>query len=134
MHHYNKHLKNPARTLRNNQTEAEQKLWYHLRRKQIQNVQFYRQKPLLNFIVDFYCPSAKLVIELDGSQHYEQEHQQKDQLRDELLSNLDLKVLRFNNHQIFIEINAVLEIINAIVRERISNHNIIHLNTKPIEF
>lgn len=64
---YRKILKEPARLLRSNMTDAEQVLWHRIRRKQIQGVQFYRQKPLLAFIVDFYCPVAKLVIELDGS-------------------------------------------------------------------
>jgi len=59
-------LKNPARQLRSNLTDAELALWQKLRRKQIQGVQFYRQKPLLNFIVDFYCSKAQLVIELGG--------------------------------------------------------------------
>ena len=58
-------------------TDAEQRLWWRIRNKQICSTQFYRQKPLLSFIVDFYCPKAKLVIELDGSQHFEQEHQAK---------------------------------------------------------
>jgi len=70
MERYNQTLKENSRALRTNMTDAEQMLWLHLRRKQIQGVQFYRQKPLLTFIVDFYCPAAKLVIELDGSQHF----------------------------------------------------------------
>ena len=52
-------------------TDAERMLWQRLRRKQIHGLQFYRQKPLLSYIVDFYCPQAALVIELDGSQHLE---------------------------------------------------------------
>lgn len=71
MEHYNPKLKDNSRTLRTNMTDAEQVLWYRIRRKQIQNVQFYRQKPLLSFIVDFYCPAAKLIVELDGGQHFE---------------------------------------------------------------
>ena len=51
-------------------TDAEQLLWQRLRRKQILGLQFYRQKPILNFIVDFYCPSVSLVIECDGGQHF----------------------------------------------------------------
>ena len=54
-------------------TDAERTLWQRLRRRQIHGLQFYRQKPLLNYIVDFYCPQAALVIELDGSQHLESE-------------------------------------------------------------
>jgi very-short-patch-repair endonuclease len=99
-------------------TDAEQKLWYHLRRKQIQGLQFYRQKPLLNFIVDFYCPAAKLVVELDGSQHAETSHQLKDQRRSELLASLGLAVLRFDNRQVLLEMDAVLAVINSAVAER----------------
>lgn len=120
MEHYNPKLKENSRTLRSNMTDAEQMLWYHLRRKQIQNVQFYRQKPLLSFIVDFYCPAAKLVIELDGSQHFEAEHQAKDQDRDAALEGLGLRVLRFDNRQVLLETNAVLAVIDDIVRGRVS--------------
>jgi very-short-patch-repair endonuclease len=63
---FRQRLKKSARQLRSNLTDAEQALWKKLRRKQIQGVQFYRQKPLLDFIVDFYCSKAQLVIELDG--------------------------------------------------------------------
>ncbi|MCK5478469.1 MAG: DUF559 domain-containing protein [Methylococcales bacterium] len=77
-------LKQSARQLRSNLTDAEQALWKRVRRKQIQGVQFYRQKPLLNFIVDFYCSKAELVIELDSGQHFEPEYLQKDIERDKL--------------------------------------------------
>lgn len=66
---YNKNLKQPSRDLRSNMTNAEQLLWQRIRRKQILELQIYRQKPILNFIVDFYCPKAHLVIECDGCQH-----------------------------------------------------------------
>ena len=68
MQPYNKYLKLPSRDLRNNMTDAEQLLWQRLRRKQILGLHFYRQKPILKFIVDFYRPSANLVIECDGRQ------------------------------------------------------------------
>lgn len=67
---YAKSLKPDSQTLRSTQTEAEKRVWYRVRNDQL-GLRFYRQKPLLNYIVDFYCPKAKLVIELDGSQHYE---------------------------------------------------------------
>jgi very-short-patch-repair endonuclease len=82
---YNKSLKRFSRSLRSNMTDAEQHLWQRLRNRQLCGVQFYRQKPLLSFIVDFYCPRAKLVIELDGAQHLEAEHRIKDAVRDEEL-------------------------------------------------
>ena len=118
MEKYNPHLKATARSLRTNMTDAEQLLWYRLRRKQIQGVQFYRQKPLLNFVVDFYCPAARLVIEVDGSQHAETMHALKDQNRDELLAGLGLFVLRFDNRQVLLETEAVLTVINATIQGR----------------
>ena len=119
MEPYRKTLKKPARSLRTSMTDAEQALWYRIRRKQIQGAQFYRQKPLLAFIVDFYCPVAKLVIELDGSQHFDAEHQAKDHDRDTALTRLGLRVLRFDNRQVLLETDAVLAVIDEIVRERI---------------
>jgi very-short-patch-repair endonuclease len=119
MERYNLSLKGYSRTLRTNMTDAEQVMWHHIRRKQIQGVQFYRQKPLLSFIVDFYCPVAKLVIELDGSQHFEKEFQAKDQVRDDALAGLGLRVLRFDNRQVLLEMDAVLEVINESVKERL---------------
>ena len=118
MKHYNAKLKESSRTLRSNMTDAEQMLWHHLRRKQIQGMQFYRQKPLLSFIVDFYCPAAKLVVELDGSQHYEAEHQAKDQDRDAALAGLNLQVLRFDSRQVLLETDAVLSVIDETVKGR----------------
>ena len=119
MERYNPKLKENSRSLRTNMTDAEQMLWYRMRRKQIQGVQFYRQKPLLTFIVDFYCPAAKLVIELDGSQHFEEEHQAKDQARDVALAGLGVHVLRFDNRQVLLETDAVLAVINRTVKERV---------------
>ncbi|RKG29958.1 endonuclease domain-containing protein [Acinetobacter tianfuensis] len=97
---YNKKLKLASRDLRNNMTDSEKLLWAKLRNKQICGLQFYRQKPILNFIVDFYCPSANLVIECDGSQHYTPEGLEADRVRDEALVQLGLKVLRFDNGQV----------------------------------
>ena len=108
---YNKNLKQASRDLRNNMTSAEKLLWSRLRNKQILGLQFYRQKPLLNFIVDFYCPSANLVVECDGSQHYTGEGLEADRIRDHALEHLGLKVLRFDNRQVLGEIDGVVEAI-----------------------
>ena len=83
MLHYQKRLRIHAQRLRSNSTIAEQKLWSRLRGKQILNIQFYRQKTIGHYIVDFYAAKAKLVIELDGSQHQEIFHAQKDAFRDQ---------------------------------------------------
>ena len=116
---YNKNLKLPSRDLCNNMTDAEQLLWRKLRRKQILGLQFYRQKPILNFIVDFYCSAAKLVIECDGGQHYTEDGLKADQIRDQALSELGLVVLRFSNRQILIETDAVVDQIYWIAKQRL---------------
>ncbi len=66
-------------------TDAERLIWSRVRRKQVFDVPFYRQKPIGQFIVDFYAPKIKLVIEIDGAQHYEAEHLQRDKKRDAIL-------------------------------------------------
>ena len=119
MQPYNKSLKLPSRNLRSNMTDAEQWLWQRLRRKQILGLQFYRQKPILNFIVDFYCSAAKLVIECDGGQHYTAEGLEADRARDQALAQLGLNVLRFDNRQILTEIDAVIELIFQTAQSRI---------------
>jgi len=111
---YDKRLKLNSRSLCNNMTDAEQHLWQHLRRKQINGWQFYRQKPLGSYIVDFYCAAAHLVVELDGSQHFEADHQRTDRQRDAFLQSLGLRVLRFDNRQVLLETDAVLEVIRQI--------------------
>jgi len=121
MRPYNKNLKLPSRDLRNNMTDAEQMLWQRLRRKQILGLQFYRQKPILNFIVDFYCPTANLVIECDGGQHYTAEGLEADRVRDEVLAELGLIVLRFDNRQILNEIDGVVEVIFEISHQRLES-------------
>ncbi len=119
MQPYNKNLKQASRDLRNNMTDAEQLLWQRLRRKQILGLQFYRQKPVLNFIVDFYWPAASLVIECDGGQHYTAEGLEADRVRDEALAELGLTVLRFDNRQVLTETDAVIELIFQTAQSRI---------------
>ena len=117
---YNKSLKPFSQKLRNNMTNAEQLLWLKLRRKQIFGVQFYRQKPIGGYIVDFYSAATQLVIELDGSQHLLPEHQAQDVARDQLLEAMGLLVLRFDNRQVILEIESVLEKIIEVVAERLN--------------
>jgi len=119
MQPYNKNLKQLSRDLRNNMTDAEKRLWSKLRAKQILGLQFYRQKPLLNFIVDFYCPAANLVIECDGGQHFTDEGLEADRVRDEVLVELGLVVLRFSNRQVLTEIDDVIELIFQTAQSRI---------------
>lgn len=95
-------------------TEAERCLWAKIRMKQLEGLQFYRQKPLGKYIVDFYCPKAKLVIELDGGQHYQDEGLLKDQNRDAYLESLGLRVLRFPNSDVLSKTDSVLRSIHGI--------------------
>lgn len=119
MLYYEKTLKPLSRHLRENMTNAERLLWSRLRRRQIHGMQFCRQKPLANFIVDFYCAVADLVIEVDGSQHFEEDSHQADQNRTHKLEALGLTVMRFDNLQVLRETDAVVEVIAGIVASRV---------------
>lgn len=120
MLNYHPKLKPLSRQLRTGMTEAEQKLWGRLRGKQLHDVQFYRQKPLGPYIVDFYGPKVKLVIELDGGQHYEEGHRIRDKARDAWLRQQGLVVLRYDNLQMLRETEAVLAEIWRVVGERLN--------------
>ena len=113
---YNRRLKTKARSLRTNPTDAELHLWYRLRRKQILGVQFYRQKPIGNYIADFYAPAAKLVVELDGAQHLELGQAKYDAQRTRDLEQQGLKVLRFDDRQALLQTESVLEAIFQAVK------------------
>lgn len=106
---YNRDLKSFARELRKNMTDAEKALWAGIRRKQLKGGQFYRQKIIGDYIVDFYCPAAKLVVELDGGQHYLEKGKERDGLRDKCLRGMGLRVLRFSNRDVLMHIDTVLE-------------------------
>ncbi len=108
---YNKKLKLRSRELRNSMTDAEIALWAKVRRKQIYGLQFHRQKPLGNYVVDFYCPLVRLVIEIDGSQHYQPDGMQSDAIRDDYLKSLGLSVLRFSNIDVLSNMDGVLTMI-----------------------
>ena len=116
---YTSNLKNTARHLRKNMTESEQVLWSRLCGKQLLGVQFYRQKPLGRFIVDFFSPKVKLVVEVDGSQHAEENHVVRDKQRDEYLAGLGIRVLRFNSRETLKDTDAVVEIIFRAIAERL---------------
>ena len=106
---YGKHLKKYSRRLRKEMTDAERLLWSKIRGKQVKGFQVYRQKPIGRFVVDFYCPKAKLVIELDGGQHYSEVIQAKDESRDKYMESVGLKVLRFSDTEVFENLPGVIE-------------------------
>ena len=106
---YDKQLKALSQHLRKNMTDAENTLWLKLRRKQLKGHQFYRQKIIGKYIIDFYCPKANLVIELDGGQHYSETGQAKDRTRDDVLTEMGIKVLRFSDRDVFENIDGVME-------------------------
>ena len=106
---YEKSLKQLSRNLRTNMTDAEQLLWSKLRGKQLNGHQFYRQKIIGRYIADFYCPKSKLVIEVDGGQHYSVEGTAKDIMRDEYMGNAGITVLRFSDREVLGNIDTVIE-------------------------
>ncbi|GFO58951.1 hypothetical protein GMST_12760 [Geomonas silvestris] len=113
---YDHSLRGVSQKLRKQMTDAERLLWSRLRGKQVLGLQFYRQKPIGPYVADFFCPG--LVIEIDGSQHRTAEHLESDAARDSFLTGLGLTVLRFDNRQVLLETEAVLERIFEICRER----------------
>jgi len=104
---------NNAKTLRTNQTEAEQRLWYHLRAHRFMGLKFKRQKPMGRYIVDFLCVERRLIIELDGGQHAEQVAY--DQQRDAWLLSQGYTVLRFWNNEVMQQLEGVLEQIRCTI-------------------
>ena len=116
---YKTNLKSMAQRLRKEMTDSERMLWSRLRGKQILDVQFYRQKPIGKYIVDFYASKAKIVVEVDGSQHMDEEQERRDKRRDVCLKSQGLEVLRFNNLQILQETDSVMEVIYKVVEGRL---------------
>ena len=105
-----------ARVLRKHMTKQERKLWYEFLREFPYPV--YRQKVIGSFIVDFYCAKAKVVIELDGSQHYQGKQAEQDAVRDEMLQELGICVLRFPNNAVQDDFAGVCEQIARVCRYR----------------
>jgi very-short-patch-repair endonuclease len=89
-------------------TEAEKHLWERLKHKHLGYI-FYRQKPIEDFIVDFYCNQAKLVVEVDGGYHLDNEAAGNDRARNEYMKNLGLTVLRFTNSEVLGNTEKVVE-------------------------
>jgi very-short-patch-repair endonuclease len=112
----NKEIKEKAQSLRKTMTKEEAHLWYQFLCRA--KYRFRRQYVIGNYIVDFYCHQARLVVELDGSQHYEIREMEYDQKRTKYLESLGLKVLRFSNLDVMRQFQNVCEMIYQIIEER----------------
>ena len=110
--YYNPKLKKRAQELRKNATYSERFLWKHLKQNQLR-YKFTRQKPIGEYIVDFYCPALKIVIEVDGDSHNFKE--KYDKKREDYLKRIGLIVLRFNGNYIMKNINLVINTINETI-------------------
>ena len=112
---HNSALTQNARALRKNMTKEERRLWYDFLRDY--PIRFLRQKVIDNYIVDFYCHEARLIIELDGSQHYEKEGMLKDKIRTERIERRSLTVIRIPNNEVNENFEGVCEYIDLMVKE-----------------
>ena len=115
--YYNQNLKERSRYLRKHMTKAEEALWFNFLRTL--SPRTHRQRPVANFIVDFYIPKAGLVIEIDGDSHFDETGKHKDAQRDTILRKLNLEVLRFTNNDVFQSFDAVCENITKSVQRRL---------------
>ena len=113
--YYNGEYKPLSQKLRREMTRQEKHLWYDCLKSS--PIPFRRQKQFGRYIVDFYCAGAKLVVELDGSQHYEPDAEQRDSDRDQYLSTLGLTVLRFGNYDVDCHFDSVCATIERAVRQ-----------------
>jgi very-short-patch-repair endonuclease len=118
-----------AKTLRRNLTDAEQKLWYHLRAHRFMGRKFKRQKPIGRYVVDFICLEEKLIIELDGGQHAE--NLEYDQERDSWLRSKGYTVLRFWNNELMNETENVLERIRLAIDNKAVNSETLSPGPSP---
>ncbi len=114
---YSKENVSFARNLRKEETKEEKHLWYDYLSGY--PVRFQRQKPIGRFVADFYCHQAKLVIEIDGGQHYTETGREKDRQRTGILEGDALKILRFSNREINQEFQNVCEMIDKVVKEEL---------------
>ena len=115
---HNKSLVSNARTLRKNMTKEERHLWYDFLR--FYPTKFLRQKILGKYIVDFYCAEAKLIVELDGSQHYEDKGMEYDTERTIYLEQYGVRVLRIPNNEVNQNFSGVCEYIDVAVKQSLS--------------
>lgn len=113
----NKKLLEQAKILRKDMTKQEKHLWYDFLKNY--PIRWYKQRIIGNFIVDFYCSQAKLVIELDGSQHYEYNAMEYDEWRTKIINIYDIEVIRFSNYDVDTNFEGVCFEIDRVVKERL---------------
>ncbi len=119
---YNPKLKILARNLRNNSTKAEILLWHYLKGKQIKGYDFHRQKPVDNYILDFFCPNLMLGIELDGYSHNFDEIVEKDMKKELKMKKLGIAILRFDDSEVMDDMDNVLKVIEGFIDEYEKSH------------
>ena len=114
---YNSSLKPLARNLRNNSTLAEILLWQQIKNKQLGGYDFHRQKPLGNYIVDFFCNELMLAIEIDGSSHNDDEVALRDVIRQQEIEAMGVRVIRFEDREVKRSVEEIVETIELWIEE-----------------
>ena len=114
---YNSKLTELARQLRNNSTKSEIKLWKQLKGKQMFGYDFHRQKPVDNYILDFFCHELMLGIELDGYSHLLEEVQVKDKIKEARMNELGINILRFSDRNIMKDLIGVMRVIEQYIED-----------------
>ena len=115
--HNRNNLRECRKALRNNATKAECMLWKAISRRRLNGRKFRRQQSIANYVVDFYCPEERLIVELDGDSHFNFVNQNYDDLRTRDLQKFGFRVLRFENRLVFEQMDMILEAISAEFKE-----------------
>jgi very-short-patch-repair endonuclease len=113
-----KYLKQRRKELRNNPTQAEAFLWGYLKGSQLEGRKFRRQPSIKSFIVDFYCPEEKLVVELDGDFHFDDEIKRYDEERTKEIEKEGIRVIRFENQDVLLNLKSVLSEIKCNFKQK----------------
>ena len=119
-YHYNKNLKQLARDLRNNQTKAENRMWYDvLSDQRFLGYKFTRQRPIDQYIVDFFCKELLLIIEIDGKSHEYDDAIIKDRLRENRLTELGFVLIRFSDWEVMNQ----MDVVQSLLKEKVGEIN-----------
>ena len=121
---YNNKLNDRAKLMRKNMTREEKYLWHEFLKQY--PVKFYRQKILGNYIVDFYCYKAEIIVEIDGKHHFEEFNFEYDNIRAQYFKSMEIKTMRFTNEQILNNPQHVFNLIDNEVKSRINQPHIMH--------